>query len=123
MWGAGVGVVLAAVSGVLTGELAAGWPWWVADAVVVLASAALAVWLASGGPAGSLRLGAGALFAGRDLRVGGSADLRVRTTGAPPPPAGTGSTELGPGAVNAGRDLTIDGDLRSVVDDSPPGRP
>jgi hypothetical protein len=48
IWGAGLGVVLAAVSSVLINKLDAGWPWWVASAVVVLASAGIAMWQTSG---------------------------------------------------------------------------
>jgi hypothetical protein len=47
--GTGVAVVMSAVSGALVNELHAGWPWWVASAVVVLASAGLAMWLVARG--------------------------------------------------------------------------
>ena len=44
-WGAGVTVVLVAISGALINELHQGWPWWLAAGAVVLASAALSAWL------------------------------------------------------------------------------
>ncbi|WP_328475657.1 hypothetical protein OHA21_19895 [Actinoplanes sp. NBC_00393] len=49
VWGAGVGVVLSAVVGALVNELHAGWPWWIACAVVVLGAALLAMRVASAG--------------------------------------------------------------------------
>ncbi|WP_131746935.1 hypothetical protein [Frankia sp. Cppng1_Ct_nod] len=124
-WGAGVGVILGAVSGVLTGELAGGWPWWVADAVVVLGSVLLAMWLASGdGSPERLRVDRGGLFAGRNITIGGSANLRAPSSGTPePPPDGPDADRIvGPGAMAAGRDLTIGGDLNTDVGGAPPAQ-
>jgi len=112
MWGCGVAVVLAAVTGGLTNELHGGWPWWVADAGVTLTAAVLAMWLsrASSGP-GSTDVADGGVYAGRDLRG------KVRTQvhgGRPARMPGEGSAlRVGRGAVAAGRDVTesVDTDI------------
>lgn len=44
IWGAGVAVVLSAVSGALINELHGGWYWWVACSITVVAAAALSMW-------------------------------------------------------------------------------
>ena len=123
MWGAGAGVVLAAASSALINELQAGWPWWVAAALVVLASAVLAGWLAADGKAAkkadgkaskpSLRVGRAAIYAPRDVRVGTGGTLKTGTGARTPPGRRRGGTDpdvdTGDGSIVSGRDLIVDG--------------
>ncbi len=69
-WGAGVTVVLAALSAALINELHQGWPWWVASGAVVLLAAAVSAWLTLRARADRARdrLGAGSVKAGGDIR-------------------------------------------------------
>jgi hypothetical protein len=145
-WGAGVGVVLAAASGALINELQAGWPWWVAAALVVLASAVLTGWLASAGPPSAAsgsgtsgsgtsdqraadgqpqgvptRIGPGAMRAGRDIKIRGN----LKTSGPrinPPISFGSREGDTGPGldvqGLDAGRDVSIGGDVDTTGDDN-----
>ncbi|MGN9759834.1 hypothetical protein [Streptomyces sp. SD31] len=101
-------VVLGAVVALLMEQLDAGWGWWVAFAVAVILSAALAGWLA-------LRqqpalLGVGGVRAQRDIKN----SVSTRVTGLP----ADVDTAGGAGAVEAGRD--IDGEVSTRVDFAPP---
>lgn len=112
--GAGVTVVLAALSGVLINELHHGWPWWLAAGGVVLVGAVLSSWLAwrtTGGQTGD-RLAAGAVKAGRDIVGGVTTHVHGIAT---PSEAATGAEgdQLGPGAVKAGRN--IQGDVKTTT--------
>ncbi|MGI5214944.1 hypothetical protein [Plantactinospora sp. CA-290183] len=109
-WGSGVGVVLAVVSGGLVNELHGGWPWWMAAAVVTLAAATLAAWLATAG-GGQVQVDEGGVYAGRN--VDGRVRTRVRGAGSSSQRRG-GGTRIGRGAVGAGQDVTgdVDTDVR-----------
>ncbi len=112
-WGSGVGVVLAVVSGGLVNQLQAGWPWWVAAAVVTLTAGVLAGWLAAATAGGGrVRVDDGGVYAGQD--VAGRVRTRVRGAGASGRGRG-GGTRIGRGAVGAGRDITgdVDTDVQS----------
>lgn len=104
VWGAGVLMVLAAVTGGLTNELHGGWPWWVAAAVVTVGSAGLTMWLASATAVGApVRVEDGGVYAGRDLR--GRTRTRVRGPGTVPAVPPAAGWLIGRGAVGAGRDI------------------
>jgi hypothetical protein len=127
---------LAAASGALINELQAGWPWWVAAALVVLASAVLTGALASAGPppsagdqraadgqpqAGPTRIGFGAMRAGRDIKIRGNLKTPGPRTDPPIPLAslegGTGPS-LDVQGFDAGRDVSISGDVDTTGGDS-----
>jgi len=114
VWGAGVTVVLAAVSAALINELHAGVAWRIAAIAVVLLSAGISAWLAyrSSGPTQGDRLAAGAIKAGRDIRGGATTKVRGRVVNRSP--TGAAGDDIGLGAVKAGRD--IDGDASTDVD-------
>jgi hypothetical protein len=131
VWGAGVGVALAAASSALINELNAGWPWWIAAAVAVLASAALTSWLAADSQSGtddqarppSVRVDRGALYGGRDVKIGGSVKTNLRTGADPTGALGTRQGDAAPDVdvrgISAGRDLTVSGDVETT--DTPGG--
>lgn len=117
-WGAGVGVVLTTVSGALANELNGGWQWRVACAGFVLVSAGVAMWLASSTEALAARrtkVGTGAVFAGRTMKIGGSVRISRQPAEATPPSVGGSEPawEVGPGTVAAGRDLEVNGDVET----------
>ena len=142
MWGAGVGVVLAAASSALINELQAGWPWWVAAGLVVLASAVLTSWLAASGQSAvssqsadgqstvsgqqtgpSVRIGPGGFLAGRNIKIRGG--VKTAATGGDPatasgPHHGMVGPDLEVQGFVAGNDLIIGGDVDTTGSD---GRP
>jgi hypothetical protein len=128
-WGTGVGVVLAAVSGVLLGKLDGGWPWWLASAAVVVASAGLAMWLVPAGPppnddpgtgqARPERIGPGAIYAGGSLTASGdiSTEVRLSERAAGEETRAAPGRAVDEGAIAAGTDISADGistDVRIV---------
>jgi hypothetical protein len=123
--GAGVTVVLAAVSGALINELHGGWPWWVASAGVVLASAAVATWSALRDPnSGS----AGKAVGDGAVSIDGHATAKnvkhvFRGPGSSEPQPADGGT--GRGAFRVGGDLTVDGDFVTDIEltNPPEGSP
>jgi hypothetical protein len=120
--GAGVTVVLGAVSAALINQVGAGPRWWAAAASVVLISAVLTAWLAF--RASSTRdgdvLGAGAVKAGRDIEGSVETDVADDSTVLPPSSA-AGGDALGLGAVKANG--SIHGDVKTRVKASRPGSP
>lgn len=124
-WGAGVGVVLAAITSALINELDGGWPWWVAAVVAVLASAGLTMWVTSGGGGSnpSTEVREGGVWAGRD--VTGKVSTHVQGSGVVQSVAGGSIQRIGPGAVAAGRDITdevsTDVRLTSCTESAPTG--
>jgi hypothetical protein len=81
-WGAGVGVVLAAVNGAVINELHGGWPWLAVAGVLTVTGAVLAGWLAAGSSVEdvadrSVEVGAGAVY------VGGTNAGNILTAGPP----------------------------------------
>jgi hypothetical protein len=65
-WGAAVGVVLGAANSAVINELHAGWPWWVAAALITGVSAVLVGRLADAGGNHSIDVGAGGVYIGQD---------------------------------------------------------
>ena len=118
--GAGVTVVLAALSAALINELHQGWPWWLAAGAVVLAGAVISSWLAWRTPDGQTRdrLGAGAVKASRDI-VGAVTTEVHGPTPASETAAPTEGDQLGPGAVKAGRDIRGDVSTTTRTDPAP----
>jgi hypothetical protein len=117
-WGAGVTVVLAALSGALINELHEGWPWWLAAGAVVLVSAALSAWSALRVPSdrGGDRLAAGAVKAGRDIHGSVATSVRGPAVSSDGPAQGEGD-QLDPGSVKASRDIR--GDVTTSTSTSP----
>jgi hypothetical protein len=100
--GSGVTAVLAAAIAIANGRLDAGWPWWVAYAVLVLASATVTGFLAwrAAGPTQSppAQPGPGAVRSAD----GSIENTRTRVTGLP---TDSNPAYGGAGSISAGKDI------------------
>jgi hypothetical protein len=100
--GSGVTAVLAAAIGITNGRLDAGWPWWVAYAVLVLTSAAVTGFLAWRA-AGSTQSAAQTPGPGAVRSADGSIEnARTRVTGLP---TDGNPVHGGAGSISAGKDI------------------
>jgi hypothetical protein len=95
-------VVIGAVAAALINELHGGWGWWVAAGVVVLGWAAATAAVSLRVDGGRVRLGAGAVYAGGNVRGG----VATHTSGRAPSLGPGDGTELGLGAVFVRGDIT-----------------
>jgi len=124
VWGAGAGVVLAAITAVLINELHAGWPRWIAYAVAVALSAALTMRLASASSTGRWwpsRTDPGAIAVQGDI----SGPINVKVRGAESRPQANpdhDSSQIGTGSVVVGGSISAPVDV-DVGPGSPTTRP